>query len=90
MPQSSQYPVRQSTDPGRTQRVFVLPPALGDGASRSLVKPDEMPFLDLFNILEEWLDGADDGEEITIGWRLVAEGELEALEDDHGCRASRP
>ena len=79
-----------STDPARALRVFILPPELGDGASRSLVKPDEMPFLDLFNILEEWLDGADDGEEITIGWRLVAEGELEALEDDHGDHPDRP
>lgn len=61
-------------------RVFILPPELGDGASRSLIKPDEMAGLDLCNMLEEWLDGATDGEEISIGWRTATAGELEDLE----------
>lgn len=62
-------------------RVFVLPPELGDGASRSLIKPDELAHLDLFNLLEEWLDNAKTGEELKIGWRVVTEGELEELEE---------
>ena len=64
-----------------TFRVFILPPELGDGASRSLIKPDELAGLDLFNLLEEWLDEATDGEEISIGWRFVTEGEIAKLED---------
>ena len=64
-----------------TLRVFILPPELGDGASRSLVKPDELAGLDIFNALEEWLGGASVGDSISIGWREVTEGELEDLED---------
>lgn len=73
-----------NVDESNTFRVFILPPELGDGASRSLVKRDELAGLDLFNILEEWIDGAADGQEISIGWRTVSEGELEYLETAAG------
>lgn len=61
-------------------RVFVLPPELGDGASRSLIKIDEISKIDLPELLGGWLAEATDGEEIVIGWRETTDGELEDLE----------
>lgn len=62
-------------------RVFILPPELGDGASKSLVKPGELAGLDIFNAMEEWMDGADVGKRLEIGWRYTTEGELREMEN---------
>jgi hypothetical protein len=62
-------------------RFLIIPPELGDGASKSLIRPDELAGTDIFNAAEEWLDGATAGEELAIGWTEKSPEELEELEE---------
>lgn len=66
-------------DDSPRERVFILPPELSDGEHFSIVRKVTIGIVQ--DALLEWITEAEDGEEISIGWREMSVAEIERLPD---------
>jgi len=65
------------TDRNKPKKMFLLPPEMGDGSSRSIV-PDAATVGEL---LTEWAANVEAGEQVTVTLVMMSEMQLECLPD---------